>query len=695
MRFYWLLLITLFLGACGSSTDDTEKSKEKEAPVEVQREYIELGDLEAIRQHNTLRLIAPRFDGADGLPRDGVAIQTYQDIASAFAEQLQLDVQWVFVDRFEDLLPTLNAGKGDIVVTNMTVTKARREQASFSKSLNQVNEVVVGLKSLDLDDEDDLQGLTVAVPAGNAYLETLQKLLVDEPDLFQLTVVDSALSEGDILDAIVSGEYQATVIDSDVARALLGKYPTLQQGAVLKRNRSIAWAVRKGNPQLRNELNKFLVEHHIVTATREASKRDWETIKNQGRLRMLTLNNPASYFMWRGELMGFDYDLMKKFASQHNLHLAVIMKDSIPELFEALKKGEGDVIAASLTQSEERAAQGLAFSDPYLKVVEQLVSMTSGPKVESVEALAGYRVGVNPNTVFYTQLKELQQQGIDVELVEYPNTTTEKLIQLLEQGEFDFTLADSHLLAVELAHDKPLHINLNFSEKSPISWILRPEQTALTAELNRFIDKQYRGLFYNVTFNKYFKNKRKIKKHSAHRVTSGQDLSPYDDIVKPLAEANNMDWRLIISQMYQESRFDTNAKSFAGAQGLMQVLPRTAREMGYSELTVPANGIGAGITYMNWLRDRFPGEMDFQERLYFTLAAYNAGTGHVRDARRLAKKLGKDPNRWFGHTEEAMLLLSEPRYFRLARFGYVRGSEPVEYVRRIRDRYLGYITATR
>lgn len=695
MRFYWLLLISLFLTACGSPSEEAATTAEEKPQVKIKQDYIERGDLEAIRQHNTLRLIAPRFDGGDGLPRDGVAVQAYQDIASAFAKQLKLNVQWVFVDRFEDLLPTLNAGKGDIVVTNMTVTKARREQASFSKSLNQVNEVIVGPKSLELDDVDDLQGLTVAVPAGNAYLETLNDILADEPDKFQLKVLDSALSEGDILDAIVNGEYQATVIDSDVARALLGKYPGLHKGVVLKRNRSIAWAMRKDNPLLRDELNKFLVEHHIVSATREASKRGWQSIQNQGRLRMLTLNNPASYFMWRGELMGFDYDLMKKFASKHNLHLAVIMKDSIPELFEALKKGEGDVIAASLTQSEERAAQGLVFSEPYLKVVEQLVSMADGPKVDNVEALAGYRVGVNPNTVFYKQLVALQQQGIDVQLVEYPNTSTEKLIQLLEQGKFDFTLADSHLLAVELAHDKPLHINLTFSDKSLISWILRPEQTALAAELNQFIDKQYRGLYYNVTFNKYFKNKRKIQKHAAYRVTPGQDLSPYDDIVKPLAKANNMDWRLIISQMYQESRFNTKAKSFAGALGLMQVLPRTAKEMGYSNLTEPANGIGAGIAYMNWLRDRFPGEMDFQERLYFTLAAYNAGTGHVRDARRLAKKLGKDPNRWFGHTEEAMLLLSEPRYFRLARFGYVRGSEPVEYVRKIRDRYLGYVEATR
>lgn len=154
-----------------------------------------------------------------------------------------------------------------------------------------------------------------------------------------------------------------------------------------------------------------------------------------------------------------------------------------------------------------------------------------------------------------------------------------------------------------------------------------------------------------------------------------------------------MDWRLLVSQMYQESKFNPKAKSFAGALGLMQVMPRTAREFGFDNLQTPENGIAAGTAYMNWLEERFPGELDFQERIYFTLAAYNAGTGHVRDARRLAKQLGLDSNKWFGHVDQAMLKLSQPKYYKQSRFGYVRGSEPVTYVRNIRDRYLGYLAA--
>jgi len=171
-------------------------------------------------------------------------------------------------------------------------------------------------------------------------------------------------------------------------------------------------------------------------------------------------------------------------------------------------------------------------------------------------------------------------------------------------------------------------------------------------------------------------------------------LSPYDDIVKQKSSKYGFDWRLIISQMYQESRFNPKAKSHAGALGLMQVLPRTAKELGINDLTHPVQSIDAGVQYMNWTRDRFSEDMPTQERLFFALAAYNAGYGHVKDAQRLAKQLKLNPNKWFANVEKAMLLLQQPSYYKKARFGYCRGSEPVNYVREIHQRYLGYIDVT-
>ena len=687
------MVFLLLLTSCTQDTDSAEKSithVAMEAKV-TGIDYIEQGDLDAIIEHGYLRLIAPRFDGASALHREGIPVQYYQQLAEAFAQQLQLQVQWVFIDNYSDLIAHLLSGEGDLIVTNMTVTPSRLEQVNFSRTIKQVNEVLVSHVGDVIDQADKLAALSLSVPAGTAYVDSLQSLANKQQLTLDLSIAASDSSDNDMLDKVQAGEVQATVLDSDVAASLLLDYPQLRSSLVLKRNRPIAWAARKSSSKLLRQLNEFLISHHVLETVNELQLRDWSAIQQQGRLRMLSLNNAASYFMWRGELMGFDLDLMKKFTDQHGLQLSVVLKDSISELITALQQGEGDIIAASLTQSSTREALGLQFSNPYLFVSQQLVGRADGPSVTSLEQLAGQRIGVNPDTVFYSIFKQLQSEGVELEILEYPKTTTEAMINKLVQGEFNFTAADSHLLAIESAYRDNLKINLSLGEQTDIAWGLRPDQQQLKQLLNDFIKQEYRGLFYNITYNKYFKNRGKMEQIKAERLLPGGALSPYDDIVKPLTEQYGMDWRLIIAQMYQESKFNPQAKSFAGALGLMQVMPRTGRDLGYSELNRVENGIGAGIAYMDWLEDRFPGELDLQERLFFTLAAYNAGAGHVRDARRLTGKLGKDPNRWFGHVDAAMLLLAEPEYYKNARFGYARGSEPVKYVKEIRDRYLSYL----
>ncbi len=685
-QLFRLCCIVLWMSAC-SDNEPAPVPRTQETPLAMatQAPYLATGDYATIAEHGALRLIAPRFDGADALPRGGISVLAYQRLAEQFAASLRLDVKWVFVDGFDRLIPTLEAGEGDLIVTNMTVTEARKARVSFAHPIARIAELVISHKSHPLTAPGDLAGGKISVPAGTAYLETLR----ERAGAATLEVVDGNTSDSDLLSGIVAGDYHATVIDSDIAGKLLPIYPDLMANFPLRKNRPIAWAVRKDNPVLLRKLNQFLVSHHVSETANQSEKRTWQAIKASGRLRMLTLNNPASYFMWRGELMGFDYELMKAFADQHELHLTVIIKDNIPQLFEALKSGEGDVIAASLTQSVDRQDLGIHFTVPYLKVSEQVVGRLDGPKVTSLDQLRGRIIGVNPDTVFYSRLQSSLHGDETIKTVD--NATTEELITRMAAGDFDFTVADSHLVAIEKSYHQNVEVNFDLTEESPIAWGIRPDQPALKGQLNTFIKKQYRGLFYNVVFNKYFKNDRKIKRYQEGRLVGSSDLSPFDDIVKRYADAYRMDWRLLVAQMYQESKFNPKAKSFAGARGLMQVMPRTAKEFGFAELDTPEKGIAAGVVYMNWLANRFPGELDFQERIYFTLAAYNAGIGHVRDARTLTRQLGLDPNRWFDNVEQAMLKLANPQYYKKARFGYVRGSEPVAYVRAIRDRYLGYL----
>jgi membrane-bound lytic murein transglycosylase F len=210
------------------------------------------------------------------------------------------------------------------------------------------------------------------------------------------------------------------------------------------------------------------------------------------------------------------------------------------------------------------------------------------------------------------------------------------------------------------------------------------------AEINAFIASHYRGLFFNVVYEKYFERPGQFES-GWNEADAADRLSPYDEIVREVAAEHGYDWRLTTAQMYQESRFDPRAKSWAGARGLMQVLPRTARELGITDLEDPRTGIEAGLRYMVWVWDRFPDDLESAEHMWFTLAGYNAGHGHVRDARRLARQLDLDADLWFGNVELAMLKLSQAQYAQQARHGFVRGREPVGYVRGIRERYRAYV----
>ena len=193
-------------------------------------------------------------------------------------------------------------------------------------------------------------------------------------------------------------------------------------------------------------------------------------------------------------------------------------------------------------------------------------------------------------------------------------------------------------------------------------------------------------LFYNISYNKYFKNSRDLFDADS-RKSNDNVISAYDNLIQSLAKEYNFDWRLIAAQVNKESKFNPKAKSWMGAKGLLQVMPRTAREVGISDLEKPENGLRAGLKYMAWLNEQLSDELPADVQVWFTLASYNAGLGHLNDARSLASREGLNPNRWFGHVEKAFLLLSKPKDHKKARYGYVRGTEPVNYVKTIQALY--------
>ena len=391
--------------------------------------------------------------------------------------------------------------------------------------------------------------------------------------------------------------------------------------------------------------------------------------------------------------MGFEYDLVREFARSHRIRLEVIVPGKDEDLLAMLREGRGDIVAAALTPTEDRRRSGIEFSRSYNKVTQVVVAREYEAVLDGVQDLTGRKVHVRRDSSYWTTLERLRdEEGIALELIAVPDDMeTTEIIEKVGAGEYDLTLADSHIVDIELSWQDDVKVAFTVGEPVDLAWGVRKQNPELLAKIDTFLDEVYRGEFYNVKYNQYFRNRARMLAHREERTAETGGVSPYDELVKKYAERYDFDWRLIVSMMYQESRFNPHAESFAGAVGLMQILPRTAEELGFIDLQDPEEAIHAGVAYLNWLRDRFEPELSVQDRMWFSLAAYNAGPGHVRDARRLARRLGKDPNRWFGNVESTMVLLSRQQYAEQAQHGYCRCTESVRYVRDVRDRYNAYV----
>jgi membrane-bound lytic murein transglycosylase F len=694
------LALCALLSVAGCSQDEPSQGAPAAGPPAGGRGqgFIETGDLQALSQHGVLRILSPHYDvDTEYLPRNGSALDGEQELAAAFARRIGLEPVLVTVARFGDLIPALLEGRGDLIAANLTLTDARKARIAFTVPIGQSREqVIVRAGEKTLSGPGDLAGRSVSVGRDSSFWQTLERLSESVPDI-TLSALPEGLGPEQILDRLAAGDMEITVMDSNVIQPILAYRDDVKVAFELGDERALAWGVRPDNPELLAALNRFLNQEQLTRGPVSTHLDGWEGIKRRKVLRLLTRNSAATYFLWRGELLGFEYELAREFARRQGLRLEVGVAPSRERLLPMLTEGKGDVVAALLTPTPEREAMGVAFSRPYHYASELVVARAEEPPLDDVTELAGRTLVVRRSSSYWHTLQDLKARGIDLVLEPAPETLeTEEIIARVASGEYDLSVADSNILDIELTWREDVRSALALTEPRAHGWAVRAGDRKLLKAIDRFFKKEYRGLFYNITYKKYFKDRRTMARHGGERIKPGQGgrLSPYDGIVRRYAEQYGFDWRLLVAQMYQESRFDPKATSWAGAKGLMQVMPRTAREIGLKDLEDPETGIQAGVRYLNWVRERFSKELPVTQRMWFALAAYNAGPGHVHDARRLARQKGWDPDRWFGQVERAMLLLSKRQYARKARHGYVRGREPVRYVRNIRERFGAYAALT-
>ncbi len=393
--------------------------------------------------------------------------------------------------------------------------------------------------------------------------------------------------------------------------------------------------------------------------------------------------------------MGFEYELLRDFATARGVRLNMIVNADINEAFEMLNKGDADLLALNLEVTEKRKKYA-EFTIPHNQLGTVLVQRKSNQPIRKLEQLSGKTVHVRKSSTFKTKMELVSfQLAGKLQIVEDESYVDgEKLIEAVSKGDINYTIVDEDMGMVNSTYFENIDVDFKVSDPVDIAWAVRRNAPDFLAELNTWLEKVKKSAKYRILFEKYFKNPRAsyFRGTSPYSSVSGNRISAYDEIIKYHADELGWDWRMLAALIYKESHFDVEAESWAGARGLMQLMPATMEHYGVSDPINPRESIAGGVRYLKYLdrywTSRVPAA---SERVKFILASYNVGQGHVDDAVRLAIKYRKDPSDW---NDVAYYLerKSQPLYYRdeVVRFGYCRGSEPVNYVRDILRFYNGY-----
>ncbi|MGD8353114.1 MAG: membrane-bound lytic murein transglycosylase MltF [Pseudomonadota bacterium] len=411
-----------------------------------------------------------------------------------------------------------------------------------------------------------------------------------------------------------------------------------------------------------------------------------EGIVEKGKIVLITQNSANTYYIYRDEPHGFEYELAKAFADHLGVELEVVTPGWL-DMFKMLDRGEGDFIAAGVTILPSRL-ENVDFSDPYMDVQQEVIVHRINRKIRKKEDLAGRTVHVRTGTSYQKRLEQLLKEGVDLNMVTVPDVPTEELIAEVAEREIEITVADSNIALLNRRYNPDIRIAFPITGKQSLGWAVRKGNTQLLEVINYFLSKiQDDGTFQDI-YDHYYSNRvilgpvdiNSFKKRIRSR------LPRYEKTIRQEAKKYDFDWRLIAAMIYQESHFNPRARSYTGVRGLMQITQATAREMGIKSRMDPQDSIRAGVRYLARLRSRFSDIEDDRERLLFALASYNIGYGHVRDAQGLAKEKGLDPDTW-ENLKTVLPLLRRSEYYRHLRYGYARGTEPVRYLSHVLTYY--------
>jgi len=402
---------------------------------------------------------------------------------------------------------------------------------------------------------------------------------------------------------------------------------------------------------------------------------------------VISRNAPTTWYEGVEELQGPEHDLIESFADYHDITFRIENADSIGEVIQRLQQGDAHLAAAGLTKTEERIQQGLLFGPEYYSVEQQVVCRRGqGDLPTNVEELQEKTIQVIADSSYVERLQELKVSYPDLQWQEVEEIGTEQLLQRVWLKEIDCTVADSNIVSINRRYFPELKVTFALTGEQSLAWVVNPDWQHIIPEINEWLEVIEANGQLGAILEKYYGHVELFDYVDMRKFLFRikQRLPKYRSLFEQYAKQHDFDWTLVAAQAYQESHWNRRAKSPTGVRGIMMLTLTTAKSVDVDNRLDAKQSIQGGVKYLARLINRIPERVKGENRLWYALAAYNVGMGHLMDAMKLAKKMGKDDTLWVD-LKTVLPLLAQKKYYKKLKYGYARGSEPVRYVQRIRD----------
>jgi membrane-bound lytic murein transglycosylase F len=411
-----------------------------------------------------------------------------------------------------------------------------------------------------------------------------------------------------------------------------------------------------------------------------------DQIKTLGELRVVTRVSPLSYYRDAdGTQAGPEYDLARRFADELGVSLTITPVHSYAAIYSALAHGRAHVAAAAL-KVPAKSIDAVSFGPVYQRVREHLVYRRGSVRPGSLADIGAGDLEIAAGSAHAKALRVARDTMPGLAWVENATMDSQALLQNVADGSIDFTIADSSEFA--LAHDAypDLRIAFDFPGSQSLAWAASSRDPDFLSYITGYFSRVNADGHLAAIVKRYYDRSEELEFSNAPGfMRHVQNRLPlYKKWFEEAAAQSSQDWRLLAAIGYQESKWNPDAASSAGARGLMQLTNDTANAAKVTNPADPRQSIFGGARYFKTVYEKIPAHVPEPDRTWFALAAYNIGYGHVEDARVLTQKAGRDPDSW-DEVREFLPLLAQEEYYTQTVNGYARGAEPVRYVDNVRD----------